>query len=143
MAKRKVPKRRKSQKGNRKQKSKKIAVKQKFVQAMSRLRRMKKNQQKAVVSKASNEFIRDVSGFMKKIRNKPNLVKKTAHRKTLKRYSKHLRKLIHAKTPIHKKRLILQQRGGIFPFLIPIIIAGISAAGSIGAAATSAAILKS
>ena len=41
------------------------------------------------------------------------------------------------------KRLILAQKGGFLSVLVPIIVAIISAAGGIGAAATSAAILKS
>lgn len=121
---------------------KKIAVKKKFVQAISRLRRMKPKKQRTTVVGASNEFIRDVSGFMGKMRRRPDLVK-SSHRKVLKKYQKKLQKLVHAKTPMNKKRLILVQKGGIIPFLIPIIVALIGAGGGIAGAATSAAIIKS
>ena len=75
----------------------------KIVWPMSRLRRMKKNQQSAVVSKVSNEFIQDLSEFMKKLSNKPDLLKKTSYKKTLKRHSEELQKLIRPKTPIRQQ----------------------------------------
>ena len=53
----------------------KIPVKRKFVNAMKRLRQMKAAKQRAAVLGASNEFIRDVTGFMSKLRNQPHLVK--------------------------------------------------------------------
>ena len=119
----------------------KIPVKRKFVNAMKRLRQMKAAKQRAAVLGASNEFIRDVTGFMSKLRNQPHLVK-TSHRNVLNKHRQKLRKLIHAKTPLENKRLILSQTGGIFPALIPIICALIGAGGGIAGAATSAAIIK-
>ena len=120
----------------------KINVKPKFADALRRLKRMKKANQKTAIFGASNEFIRDLSSFMQKIKHRPDLVSKS-RRKTLAKHRAKLRKLIHAKTSIDNKRLILSQTGGILPFLIPIICASITAAGGIGAAATSAAIIKS
>lgn len=119
----------------------KLTVKPKFADALRRLKRMKKGKQRTAVLGASNEFIRDVSSFMQKLKRRPDLVSKT-HRKTLAKHRTKLRRLVHAKTPIDNKRLILSQTGGILPFLIPIICASITAAGGIGAAATSAAIIK-
>lgn len=133
-------KKRQPKKGRRN--GKKIPVKKKFAQAISRLQRMKAKNQRSAVVGASNEFIRDVSGFMNKMRRRPDLVK-TSHRKILKRHGKKLQSLVHAKTPLNRKRLILVQKGGIFPALIPIIVALIGAGGGIGAAATSAAIIRS
>ena len=141
MSKKVVRRRKKSYRKKEPRKGKKIIVKKKFMRAITQLRRMKPKRQRSSVVGASNEFIRDVSGIMNKMRHRPDLVK-SSHRKILKRHSKKLRSLIHAKTPINKKRLILVQRGGIFPALIPVIVALIGAAGGIGGAATSAAILK-
>ena len=121
---------------------KKLKVKEKFAKAVSRLRRLRPSQQRALVSGASNEFIRDVSGFLRKIRKKSHMIK-TSHRNVLWRHRNKLRKLIQAKTPINRKRAILIQKGGIIPALIPIIVALIGAGGGIAGAATSAAILKS
>ena len=119
----------------------KIRTKRKFVNAIKRLKGMKKDAQLKAVLGASNEFIKDLSVYIRQLRRRPDLVK-ASHRKVLKKHGTKLRKLIHAKTPIHQKRLILMQSGGIFPFLIPVITAVLSAGGAIGAAATSAAILK-
>ena len=125
-----------------KKRGKKIAVKKQFAKAMYKLRRMKAKNQRAAAIGASNEFIRDISGFFKKIRSQPHLVK-PAHRRILKKHQKKLRKLVHAKTPIHRKKFILSQKGGILPALIPVICALIGAGGGIAGAATSAAIIKS
>ena len=103
---------------------------------------MKRASQKILTQGASKEFIRDVSNFLKRVRQRPDLVK-GSHRKTLQRHRKKLRRLIHANTPIEKKRQILLQKGGIIPALIPIICAVIGACGAVGAGAASAAIMKS
>lgn len=122
-------------------KVKKLKVKRKFANAMLRMRKMKRAKQRTLVEGASNEFIRDVSGFIKRVRHRPDLVK-GSHRKVLRRHKKKLQRLIHAKTPIKKKRRILLQKGGIIPALIPIICAIIGAGGAVGAGAASAAIMK-
>ena len=123
-------------------KKKKISVSRRFAKAISALRRMKAKNRRAAALSASNDFIRDISRFLIKIRKRPDLVK-ASHKKILKRNREKLRKLVYAKTPINMKRLILAQKGGFLSVLVPIIVAIISAAGGIGAAATSAAILKS
>lgn len=123
-------------------KVKKLKVKRKFANAMLRMRKMKRAKQRTLVEGASNEFIRDVSGFIKQVRHRPDLVK-GSHRQVLRRHKKKLQRLIHAKTPIKKKRRILLQKGGIIPALIPIICAIIGAGGAVGAGAASAAIIKS
>ena len=120
---------------------KKLPVNKRFAQAISVLKRMKAKNQRAAAVGASNAFIRDVSGFLTKIRNRPELVK-ASHKKILQRHQKKLQKLVHAKTHVDMKRLILSQKGGILPALIPIIVALIGAGGGIGAAATSAAIIR-
>ena len=143
-----MAKRKRSNNKKRKQRSsgkrkfvKAFPVKRKFATAMKQLKRMKAAKQRLAVTGASKEFIRDVSNFMTKIRKRPQTVK-ASHQKILKRHSKKLRKLIHAKTPIESKRLILSQKGGIIPALIPVICALIGAGGGIAGAATSAAIIK-
>lgn len=120
---------------------KKLVVKKRFVNAITNLRRMKAPKQRAAIVGASNDFIRDVSGLLKRIRKRPDLVK-PSHQKVLKRHKKKLQRLVQAKTPIRIKRQILSQKGGIIPALIPVIVALIGAGGSIAGAATSAAILK-
>ena len=134
MAKRKLAKRGK--------KKRSLNVKKKFANAMFRMRKMKRGRQRTLVQGASNEFIRDVSSFLTRVRRRPDLVK-GSHRKVLRRHKKKLQRLIHAKTPIKKKRQILIQKGGIIPALIPIICAVIGAGGAVGAGAASAAIMKS
>ena len=123
------------------QKAKNVPVKRKFADALKRLKRMKANKQRIAVLGASNEFIRDVSGFMMRIRKRPQLVK-ASQRNVLNKHRTKLRKLTHAKTSLENKRLILSQTGGIIPALIPIICAIIGAGGGIAGAATSAAIIK-
>ncbi len=124
-----------------KHKQRKIKVNRKFLNAVSRLKRMKPLKQRAAAVGASNAFIRDVSGFFKRIRKQGHLVR-PSHRKILRRHRKKLQKLVQAKTPINTKRLILSQKGGILPALIPIIVALIGAGGTVAGAATTAAILK-
>ena len=80
----------------------KIPVKQRFVHAMKRIKGMKAMKQRTVALGASKDFIRDVSNFMSKVRNQPQLVK-ASHRNVLNKHRIKLRKLIHAKTPIEKQ----------------------------------------
>ena len=126
--------------------TKKLSVKKQFKKAIAHLRQMKPAKQRAAVVGASNMFIRDVSSFMKRLRNKPHLVK-PAHQKVLKRHKQKLKKLVNAKTPIYKKRLILYQHGGqiggqFISILLPIILAAIGAGGTIGGSAVAATIMK-
>ena len=120
---------------------KKVKAKKKFIKSISYLRRLKPQKQREMMLNSSNEFIRDISSFLAKIRKRPDLVT-AKHRKVLKKHRNKLRKLVHAKTGVQSKRLILSQKGGIIPFLIPIITAVIGGASSIAAGATTAAILK-
>ena len=124
-----------------KKSSKKLAVKRQFRKAMSQLNQMTPVKQRAAVWGASNKFIHDMSRFLNKIRNKGNLLRAN-QRRILKKHRKKLKKLVKAKTPVDTKRLILSQKGGIIPALIPIIVALIGAGGSIATGATTAAIMK-
>lgn len=122
----------------------KLRVKKKFAEAINHLSKASRKIQRQSVQGASNEFIQDVSNILKRLRNKPQLIS-PQHVKVFDKHKILLRKLVNDKTSLKSKRQILQssQTGGILPFLIPIIVASISAAGGIGAAATHAAISKS
>ena len=139
---------RKNGKGKRKtfrkngQSKRKILVKRKFFNAVQALRKMKPKEQRKRTQNASKEFIDDITTFLKRLRRMPHLVK-NRHRKVLKKLGKSLRKLVNKGTSVESRRKILLQRGGIIPFLIPIICASIGAAGAVGASAAGAAIMKS
>ena len=126
----------------RKMKSAKISVKSKFKKAMFKLRKMSKQHQRTLLSGTSNEFVKDLSTYLSRLRNEPNLVKSAKYRRMLKKHQGKLRRLINPNVWIEKKRHILMMQVGIIPFLIPIVCASIGAAGSVGAAATTAAISK-
>ena len=138
----------KRKKQMKKKASHKLFFSKRFKKAVTRLKHMSPVKQKNAIANASNAFIRDISTTVKKIRNQASLVK-PHHRKILRRHKKILRKLINPKVSLAKKRLILMknQKGGIAPFLIPIIAAIISAVGGVGGAAVggavSAAVAKS
>ena len=63
-------------------------------------------------------------------------------RKKLTQHRKALQKFVNPRTSLRKKKQVLTQHGGILPALIPIIVAAIGATGTVGAAATHAAISK-
>ena len=134
MSKRRGGKRKKHSKKN----GKKLQVKRQFRRAVNHLQRMSPVKQRTAVVGASNKFIRDMSGFLSKIRSKGDLVK-PSHRKILRRHRKKLKKLVNPKTSIARKRLILSQKGGIVPALIPIIVALIGAGGGVAASAAGGA----
>lgn len=134
---RKQTKRRKSQSNKNR-----IPVKSKFRKAVSNLKRLSARKQREAIGSSSNEFIRDMSSFLTRIRKKPQLVN-AKQRKVLQRHRTKLRKIINKRTPMSEKRRLLTQKGGIAPLLIPIITAIIGAAGGIGASAAGAAIMKS
>ena len=54
-----------------KRKKSKVAIKKKFQDAMLKLRRVSKQQQRKVVAGASDEFIKDMSTYISKLWNKP------------------------------------------------------------------------
>ena len=119
----------------------KIPVKRKFLNAIGHLRRMSAPAQRVSIAKASNAFINDLTKVLKHLKKRPHLVT-TLHKRKLKVIKSRLRKLIHPKTSMVKKRNILMQRGGIIPVLIPIIAAAIGAAGSVASGAVTAAIMR-
>ena len=132
-----------------------LVVKKKFVTAIKKLRKMRPKDQRLRVSMSSKEFINDLTSFLRKIRNRSDLVPKK-HKRTLSNLKKSLLTLVNSKTSLTKKRSILSgqnlrkkekkhrggQRGGILPILIPIITAAIAAGGGIAASATGAAMMR-
>ena len=100
----------------------------KFTQAFQRLRKLNKNDQLIAMGVSNNAFIRQFCNQVKKLRSAPVSAKL---RKRLQQQGKALRKLIDAKTAIHSKRMMLSQRGGIFPLLMAALPALGSVVGSI------------
>jgi hypothetical protein len=136
-----------------------------FVKAMFSLHKMSKQKQREAAMQASPQFIRDLCKVLSNLRNHPELLN-AKQRKRIQPHVNKLRKLIHSKTSIAKKRLILSQtanrthakapfsskrtllarpiqKGGILPILIPIICASIAGGTTIAASAVGAAIMKS
>lgn len=120
----------------------KLVVKKKFAKAVRGLNRLPAKSQRAAVAQANSNFIKDLSSTLQKLRKRPQLLS-PAQKKNLARHKAKLRKLVSSKTSIKKKREILIKKGGIIPFLIPIICAAIGGASTIAASAAGAAIARS
>ena len=120
-----------------------VRVNRKFHEAIKRLRGMKAKTRNKAIAGASNQFIKDFSNAVQKIRKRPDLVT-VKHKKNLRRHRKKLRLLVNSRTPIHIKRRILTQKGGfvISSILVPLIAAAIGAAGSVAGSAVGAAVMK-
>jgi len=130
-------------KGRNVSKKGKLHVKPKLYKALQSLRHMKPNAIRSRVRVASKEFVKDVANVMSRLRKSPHLVPNPKDRRKLLKHRKALRRLTSKSPSVENKRKILLQRGGILPFLIPIICATIGAAGTVGAAAAGAAVMKS
>ena len=119
------------------EKSQKLLPKRsKLKDPMLKLRRMSKQQQRKVVAGESEEFIKDMSKYISELRHNLHLVKKSKHRRALKRHGKKLHRLINSKPGVKTKSNILLMKGGIAPILIPIIFASIGKAGTVAVAGT-------
>lgn len=99
--------------------------KDKFIDLVRRLRKLKGPQRQQAMKVANDKFIRDFSARVKKLRKAKGL--QPSLRKKLKRHSKALRKLTNVKTAIKTKRKMLTQRGGF----LPLLLAALPAVGSI------------
>ena len=141
------------------QKLQKSLQKKQFVKAMFSLAKMSEQKQREAATQASPQFIKDLCKVLSNLRNHPELLN-AKQRKRIQPHINKLRKLIHSKTSMAKKRLILSQsisgahakapfskrpiqKGGILPILIPIICASIAGGTTIAASAVGAAIMKS
>lgn len=118
-----------------------LHVKPKFKVAIRQLQRMNTKRQRQSVYHSSNQFIKDFASAIAKLRNKPHLVS-AKHAKEMQRHRRKLQLLARKGASIKRKRKVLNQRGGIAPFLIPIIAASIGAAGSVAGAAAGAAVAR-
>lgn len=114
-------------------------VSSKLVLTLKKLRTLPLLEQRRQLQLANPKFVRDLSTATRKARY-ANI--SPALRKKLKRHRKALRTFANPRVSVSRKKRVLTQRGGIFPLLVPAIVAAIGAAGSIGAAATHAAISK-
>ena len=125
---------------------KKVRVSPKFHHVLHTLKGMKMNQRRVALSKANDKFVRDLSNVVGKLRHLPRDAIPSMNPK-LQRFiylrRKSLRAFSKSNTPMKKKRMMVKQKGGIFPALIPIICASIAAAGTVGSAAVGAAVAKS
>ena len=129
--------------------SKKVCVSKNFYHAMQTLKRMKGKRRVKALNNANDNFIKDLSSTLSKVRHQPpnilhtnpNLLRRIQfQRQALQRFS-------NKSTSMKAKRKMVKQKGGIIPALIPIIAAGIGALGAVGSgvggAAVHAAISKS
>lgn len=123
-------------------KKKYVRTNAKFKKAIKKLVKLNKATQRQLVKHSSNQFIKDFGMTIKKIRNKPNLFNEKQIQR-LRRHKHNLRILANSRSSLRRKRQILNQKGGIAPFLIPIIAAAIGSAGSVAGAAVHAAVSKS
>ena len=120
-----------------------VRVNKRFHEAIKRLHRMNPKRRNTVIAGSSNEFIRDFSNAMQKIRKQPHLVA-AKHKKKLQRHKRKLRQLVNSRTPIHVKRRLITQKGGFIfsTILVPLIAAAIGAAGTVAGSAVGAAVMK-
>ena len=122
-----------------------VRVSPKFHHAVSALKRMKMNQRRQALKNANNRFVSDLSKVMGKLRRLPRDAlppMSPQMRRSIYVRRRSLRSFVSPKTSMKKKRMMIKQKGGIFPALIPLICAGIAAAGSVGSAAVGAAIAR-
>ena len=126
-------------------KGKKIRVSSSFQKAVTQLKRMKGNRRRLALAHANDKFIRHLSNTVGKIRHSPPVALMTKNPRLWRRIQfqrKALQSFANRKTSIKTKRKIVKQKSGIIPALIPLICAGITAAGGVASAGVGAAIAK-
>ena len=90
----------------------------KFSKAISSLRRMKSNDRYEAIRYANDAFIRDLCSKIGQLKHR----KLTSQQlKVVKKYKGKLKELCNRSNSINKKRQTLSQKGGILPFLLPLI----------------------
>lgn len=120
-----------------------MRTKARFARAIHTLKKLPPARQRKEISVANDKFIRDLCSVTCKLRNHTSLPLTKKMKQDLKKYAPKLRALTKKRTSVAMKRKVLStQRGGIAPFLIPIIVAAIGAGGSVASAATAAAISR-
>ena len=113
----------------------------KLLAAIKALSKMSPGQKHHYLQHANKKFVNDLCKATREVRYM-NIKLSPSLRRRIKKHCKLLKAFVNPRTKLKRKKQLLTQRGGIAPFLIPLLVAGIGAAGSVGAAATSAAILK-
>ena len=122
-----------------------MRVSSKFYQTIHTLKRMKGRQRERALSNANDNFIRDMSQTVGKMRKvSPSLLAHINPRlwRRIHLQRSHLKSFARKKTSMKKKRKFMKQKGGIIPALIPIICAAITAGGAVGSAAVGAAVAR-
>ena len=105
-------------KGSRRRRQSKRKRKGKFSQAISSLRKMKSNDRYDAIRYANDDFIRDICSQISKLKHK----KLTRQQEDIvRKYKSKLKVLTNRRNSIKKKRKALSQKGGILPFLFPLI----------------------
>lgn len=113
----------------------------KLISTLKRLSKLPSSQLQRQIQLANHKFVNDLCAATRKLRYAKIKLTPTL-RKKLTRHRQHLRSLANRRTSVQTKKKLLTQRGGVLPFLIPLIVAGISAAGSVGAAAVHGAVSR-
>ena len=113
----------------------------KLISTLKRLSKLPSSQLQRQIQFANHKFVNDLCAATRKLRYAKIKLTPTL-RKKLTRHRQHLRSLANRRTSVQTKKKLLTQRGGVLPFLIPLIVAGISAAGSVGAAAVHGAVSR-
>lgn len=113
----------------------------KLTKALHRLCKLPREEQRRQLQLANEKFVNDLSSATRKLRY-ARLKLSPSMRKKLKQHRKALHTFMNGRVSAQRRKQVLTQRGGIAPFLVPIIVAALGATGSIGAAATHAAISR-
>lgn len=91
----------------------------KFKSIMKDLRSMNAADRVKNLKVANRKFIDEFSRHLMKLRKSKTV--SPAVRKKMKRHANKLRLLVNRRTSVDKRRRILTQKGGILPFLIPLL----------------------
>ena len=105
-------------KGIRRRKQSAKAKKSRFSKAISTLRGMRGHQRYNAIRYANDNFIRDLCSNINKLRYK-KLTRK--EEEIVRKYNAKLKVLCDRRKSIQKKRQMLSQKGGILPFILPLV----------------------
>lgn len=86
--------------------------------AISSLRKMKSSDRYQAIRFANDSFIRDLCSKINQLKHKRLTPQQ---QQIVKKYRSKLKVLCNRRTSIKKKRQTLSQKGGILPFLLPLI----------------------
>ena len=92
--------------------------KKRFSNAISSLRKMKSNDRYQAIRYANDDFIRDLCSKIGQLKHKKLTPQQ---QRIVKKYRGKLKLLCNRSSSIKKKRQTLSQKGGILPFLFPLL----------------------